>query len=178
MRTHGNLTKWNDDRVFGFITPAKGTADIFVHISEFPQDGIRPQLHELISFEVEINVNGKKRAVRVMRAGQRTLRRPAAAREHHPPRTHKLARALTLLAIAGLGSFGYYQQKEQTMPPETPTIESPTQPAPTTSFSCDGRTTCSQMSSCEEAMFFIRSCPNTTMDGDNDGIPCERQWCN
>jgi hypothetical protein len=44
-------------------------------------------------------------------------------------------------------------------------------------FSCDGRQHCSQMRSCEEATFFIQSCPNTKMDGDHDGVPCERQWC-
>ncbi|MGE0086173.1 MAG: excalibur calcium-binding domain-containing protein [Desulfococcaceae bacterium] len=47
-----------------------------------------------------------------------------------------------------------------------------------TQFRCDGRTRCSQMTSCEEAMFFINNCPDTKMDGDNDGIPCESQWCN
>ena len=46
------------------------------------------------------------------------------------------------------------------------------------SFKCDGRTHCSQMTSCEEATFFLRNCPNVQMDGDNDGIPCEQQWCN
>lgn len=44
-------------------------------------------------------------------------------------------------------------------------------------FTCDGRTHCSQMSSCAEATYFIENCPNTEMDGDNDGVPCERQWC-
>jgi len=44
-------------------------------------------------------------------------------------------------------------------------------------YQCDGRTHCSQMSSCEEATFFLRNCPGTKMDGDNDGIPCERQLC-
>ncbi|HWL62907.1 MAG TPA: excalibur calcium-binding domain-containing protein [Steroidobacteraceae bacterium] len=37
---------------------------------------------------------------------------------------------------------------------------------------------CSQMGSCEEAKYFIRNCPGTEMDGDGDGVPCERQWCN
>jgi len=45
------------------------------------------------------------------------------------------------------------------------------------SFKCDGRTYCSQMTSCEEATFFLKSCPNVKMDGNNDGIPCEKQWC-
>lgn len=44
-------------------------------------------------------------------------------------------------------------------------------------YSCDGRQHCSEMSSCEEATFFIRNCPNTKMDGDHDGIPCESQHC-
>ena len=47
-----------------------------------------------------------------------------------------------------------------------------------TSFKCDGRVYCSQMTSCAEAKFFLANCPGVKMDGDNDGIPCERQWCN
>ena len=48
---------------------------------------------------------------------------------------------------------------------------------PESQFKCDGRTHCSQMTSCEEAKFFIQHCPNTEMDGDHDGVPCESQWC-
>lgn len=44
-------------------------------------------------------------------------------------------------------------------------------------YECDGRQHCSQMTSCEEAKFFILNCPNTKMDGDRDGIPCESQHC-
>lgn len=47
---------------------------------------------------------------------------------------------------------------------------------PITSFECDGRQHCSQMSSYQEAKYFLQHCPNTKMDGDNDGIPCERQF--
>ena len=50
------------------------------------------------------------------------------------------------------------------------------QPAPP-KFICDGRQYCSQMTSCEEARFFLANCPDTRMDGDHDGVPCERQWC-
>ena len=50
--------------------------------------------------------------------------------------------------------------------------------APASSASrCDGRTHCSQMRSCEEATYFLQHCPNTQMDGDRDGVACERQWC-
>lgn len=45
------------------------------------------------------------------------------------------------------------------------------------SFTCDGRQHCSQMTSCAEATYFSNNCPNTKMDGNHDGIPCEQQWC-
>jgi hypothetical protein len=44
-------------------------------------------------------------------------------------------------------------------------------------FKCDGRIYCSQMTSCEEAEFFLENCPGVKMDGGGDGVPCERQWC-
>ncbi|WP_343570234.1 excalibur calcium-binding domain-containing protein [Acinetobacter sp.] len=43
----------------------------------------------------------------------------------------------------------------------------------TSAFHCDGREHCSQMHSLEEARWFVRNCPNTKMDGDHDGEPCE-----
>lgn len=43
-------------------------------------------------------------------------------------------------------------------------------------YECDSREYCSQMTSCEEAIFFSENC-SEKMDGDGDGIPCERQWC-
>jgi hypothetical protein len=46
------------------------------------------------------------------------------------------------------------------------------------SFACDHRKHCSQMRSCAEANYFLAHCPGVKMDGDNDGIPCEEQWCN
>jgi hypothetical protein len=42
---------------------------------------------------------------------------------------------------------------------------------------CDGRTHCSEMTSCEEAEFFLANCPSVKMDGGGDGVPCEKQWC-
>ncbi|MCH7387744.1 excalibur calcium-binding domain-containing protein [Acinetobacter modestus] len=43
-------------------------------------------------------------------------------------------------------------------------------------FQCDGRKHCSQMRSLEEARWFVRNCPDTEMDGDHDGEPCEQQF--
>ncbi|WP_345294579.1 excalibur calcium-binding domain-containing protein [Luteimonas vadosa] len=57
-------------------------------------------------------------------------------------------------------------------PPASPSLPVGSSPA-----KCDGRTHCSQMRSCTEATYFLQHCPNTEMDGDGDGVPCERQWC-
>jgi hypothetical protein len=43
-------------------------------------------------------------------------------------------------------------------------------------FKCDKRKYCSQMRSYEEAKYFLRHCRGVKMDGDRDGIPCERQF--
>ncbi|MBY6062802.1 calcium-binding protein [Pseudidiomarina sediminum] len=40
-------------------------------------------------------------------------------------------------------------------------------------FRCDGRRYCNEMRSRDEAMFFLTHCPETQLDDDNDGQPCE-----
>ena len=113
-----------------------------------------------------------------------------------------LVKVINLLGIivaggAALVAYDIYSSKsaETSSPPPqaaprrvvvTPTVDdrswikpkdnqAVTSSAPQTA--CDGRTTCPQMRSCEEAKYFIQHCPNTSMDGDRDGIPCEEQWC-
>lgn len=59
----------------------------------------------------------------------------------------------------------------------TPQVKATNQPLHAAKdFQCDGREHCSQMRSYEEAVFFNQYCPNTKMDGDGDGIPCEQQF--
>ncbi|TCH63901.1 cold shock domain-containing protein [Acinetobacter sp. ANC 4862] len=65
----------------------------------------------------------------------------------------------------------------QSLRTEVINVAANTQAQVTTSqFKCDGREHCGQMHSYEEAVFFIKNCPNTQMDGDHDGIPCEDQF--
>lgn len=72
------------------------------------------------------------------------------------------------------GVFGHHVQP---LKPAPLTATQLTTAQPPDRFHCDGREYCSQMTSCEEATFFIRNCPNTKMDGNHDGVPCEKQWC-
>jgi cold shock CspA family protein len=180
MRRHGHLTRWNDDRGFGFITPAGGGADLFVHISAFPRDGVRPRPDELISFEVEPGQDGKLRAVRVQRAGSASrARRPAARPSRQADNGWRGAVAMALVITAGVGAllFAYERRGGEVAKPTAPRMGLLPETKPDTRFQCDGRTHCSEMTSCAEAKYFLAHCPGTQMDGDGDGRPCESQHC-
>lgn len=90
-----------------------------------------------------------------------------------------------LLAVAAWKTYTTYQAKMAATANENLLLTEPrarnidvgSSTSSTPKYRCDGRTHCSQMTSCEEATFFVRNCPNTKMDGDGDGIPCERQLC-
>jgi uncharacterized membrane protein YsdA (DUF1294 family)/cold shock CspA family protein len=62
MRRRGILKSWNDERGFGFIEPADGGRDIFVHIKAFPPSTNRPTTGQALIFETELGPNGKPRA--------------------------------------------------------------------------------------------------------------------
>jgi hypothetical protein len=97
-----------------------------------------------------------------------------------------MRRLIVLLVVALLGWQGYrHYQSRAAQAAASTELSSPLPDAatararvePVTPFKCDGRTHCSQMMSCEEATYFLRNCPNVKMDGNNDGVPCEQQWC-
>ena len=46
-------------------------------------------------------------------------------------------------------------------------------PVGKTGFACGNKRTCRQMSSCEEAKFYLNTCGVGSLDGDKDGVPCE-----
>lgn len=186
MRFEGTVTRWNDDRGFGFITPAQGGVEIFAHISAFPKDGQRPHPGERVTFEIGTGKDGKKQASSILCPARKTetpYRLSMPARRDDSPRL--LRRLVPLLLIVGLAGYAYTEYTNDPTPRDTAgstsmiTSENPfSETATAPSFHCDGRTHCSEMTSCAEAQFFLRNCPGVEMDGDSDGEPCEQQWCN
>jgi hypothetical protein len=87
------------------------------------------------------------------------------------------------IVIGALGLFAYQRVRQPTPPVTEPAtkvgfITQPEQPEATqesarSEFRCDGRVHCSQMTSCDEANYFVQHCPGVKMDGDRDGEPCE-----
>lgn len=176
MRFDGTLTKWNDDRGFGFVTPDVGDGELFAHISAFPKRGGRPTVGERISFEVTAGADGKKKAINIAYLARATRRDPPPRRSPAPAKSSfsGLVGAL-LVALAAGGAIYQYKAKGEVSVPES--IVAPEAERTSVHYTCDGRTHCSQMTSCEEATYFLRNCPGVKMDGDNDGLPCEEQWC-
>ena len=87
-------------------------------------------------------------------------------------------RRLVIVAIVALlGWQGHQYYKAAALPESSiaTMIRAPAAAVP--QYKCDGRTHCSQMTSCEEATYFLHNCPGVKMDGNNDGVPCEQQWC-
>jgi hypothetical protein len=84
---------------------------------------------------------------------------------------------IALALIALLAWYGHSQYQRRAQIPNESAQPMALESSVTSVFKCDGRTRCSQMTSCAEATYFLQNCPDTKMDGDHDGIPCEQQWC-
>ena len=90
---------------------------------------------------------------------------------------------LVVAAIAAIGRHVTDPTPGTGSPAEDPTWPSERNSAPPApeveraDFRCDGRTRCREMTSCDEARYFLEHCSGVEMDGDGDRIPCEDQLC-
>lgn len=201
MRYQGRIVRWNEARGFGFIAPEQGDgepkgAELFVHISALQSDGSLPKIGERVSYQLGSGQDGKPRAEQVFfvdrplslagvqpapsvgrqaAAGERPTLARARQRPVYRRRSNWRGKLIPLLVLAGI--FSIYSRFSAESVSPSPTSSFSQQAAPTFVRQCDGRQYCSQMTSCEEATWFLQNCPNTKMDGEGDGIPCESQWC-
>jgi hypothetical protein len=89
-----------------------------------------------------------------------------------------VAAGVALGVLGGVALYGYWTDFDYPLLRSVLSKDTPvTQPRGTPLFRCDGRSRCEQMTSCEEAMFFLKNCKPIELDKDKDGIPCEVQWC-
>jgi len=85
-----------------------------------------------------------------------------------------------LVALQGearLASRGLWAQNDPTPPWEWRKLHPSPSPAAdhsaAPSASCGNKTHCSEMSSCEEAKYYLAQCGVKSLDGNGDGVPCE-----
>lgn len=194
QRITGQLTSWKDDKGYGFISGETGAKPCFVHISAFGTIARRPQIGDTVEFGVATAADGKKQAVQARILGLEPARAPSPgvapqARRERPrhrsgsqprgTRRRGLGVGVLLPLVIAAGIYAYFDFRSDQTPftPPGPAVRAAPQSAAAPRFHCAGKTRCSQMNSCDEALFYLRNCPNTEMDGDRDGIPCESQWC-
>ncbi|MCY7318646.1 MAG: hypothetical protein LH617_07940 [Ramlibacter sp.] len=94
---------------------------------------------------------------------------------------------LLILAIAGYWAYGQYERQQEAkrvaeaaglvVKKKAPAGPKKAEEPPVAFFSCDGRDSCAQMTSCEEAYFYVKSCPGMSSEGTRGGVSCEKQWC-
>lgn len=171
----GHLKIWNEDRGFGFIKSESLKCDTFIHISSLKSMSRRPIVGDIIYFEIEKQSDGKNRAVNCRIEGVSVV---TESHEYSATKNKKFSNLTTLIFVLIIGFFGYQKMssKIDRKFPQTFTTQQTSEqllPVSKTTYHCDGRQHCSQMNSRSEALYFIKNCPNTKMDGDRDGIPCE-----
>lgn len=72
MRYQGRVTRWNDERGFGFITPNGSRNLVFLHVSAFAERPRRPVMDELVNYELSDDQIGRPRAENVTFAADET----------------------------------------------------------------------------------------------------------
>jgi len=93
-----------------------------------------------------------------------------------------MRKLLSVGIVAAIAVFAWRQHRANPRPDidysstPAPEIQSVESAVVQTSFKCDGRKRCKEMTSCEEARCFVQNCADVEMDGDHDGFPCE-DWC-
>jgi cold shock CspA family protein len=189
----GKLQRWNDEKGFGFIAPEnQNQGDIFLHISELKNMSRRPVNGDVIFYQVYTDNNGKTKAINARIEGGSFVKQGKKSTPKQEKNT-LFGTIVSIIFLSGIVWFVFGKFKAQTLEANQDAINQPVYEIPkqkaasedslknTTdskpNYQCDGRQHCSQMTSCEEAMFFLKNCPDTKMDGDEDGIPCEDQWC-
>ena len=65
MRYQGRITRWNDDRGYGFILPNMGGEAVFLHIKALKPRQPRPADDEIVSYELAYDPAGRPRAAAV-----------------------------------------------------------------------------------------------------------------
>jgi uncharacterized membrane protein YsdA (DUF1294 family)/cold shock CspA family protein len=86
MRSTGRISKWKDDKGFGFIVPDGGGDELFAHISEVNAEGRRPAAGDRVSYAVGSDRSGRRCARQVLLDGVplKTARARGQVRDDHP----------------------------------------------------------------------------------------------
>lgn len=71
MRTKGKISSWNGEKGFGFITPLTGGKRVFVHIRAFGNRNRRPEIDQVVTYDLSTDNQGRPCAVMATLTGDR-----------------------------------------------------------------------------------------------------------
>lgn len=185
MRRQGRIVEWNDARGFGFILWHGGNERAFAHIRDFTDRKLRPAVGDVVTYDQTME-QGRPRATAIAYAAapvhpEAQVRSVAAQGDRRAALAGWITAALLVAIVAGV-AWHYRIEHQRRLADERAhhaAAASRTGATPRSSpgvYRCEGKQHCSQMASCEEARFYVAHCPDTRMDGDGDGKPCE-DWC-
>jgi cold shock CspA family protein len=86
MEVLGQVTRWDDDKGFGFITPEQGGVPVFAHISAMRGER-RPCVGDRVLFVPDAGEGGRPRAQHIRLAGELSLDEPSIRKR--PARTSR-----------------------------------------------------------------------------------------
>jgi cold shock CspA family protein len=97
MRIKGEITSWNDEKGYGFISPMAGGDRVFVHIKAFSNRSRRPVVGDVLTYSVSADARGRPCAVDVATAGSSRTARSSQSPDVLP---YAIAAGI-LLAVGG-----------------------------------------------------------------------------
>jgi uncharacterized membrane protein YsdA (DUF1294 family)/cold shock CspA family protein len=113
----GRLTKWNDERGFGFIQPVDKGQTVYLHISELKDSTRRPQLDDTIYYYAIAEEDGKLRADNAFILGARR-KPPSSSRSLNDRTTSPFPiQEIVMLSILPLvGSIHFFVTTRNPLP--------------------------------------------------------------
>ena len=106
MRLQGKITRWDDIIGFGFIDWHGDNTSVFVHTKAFTPRSRRPEIGDIVSYQVSKDKSGKKRAEKV-RWSERPTRQNQSVRS---PRKSVTPVLFTVVFMGTLWSAAYLKR--------------------------------------------------------------------
>lgn len=117
----GQLTAWNDDRGFGFITPDDSKGSVFIHISALKGMSRRPVIGDVILYKVEDN-HGKIRAIHASIVGVSVQQQRSMAHNRSPKSGSGIGFTIGIASIIVIVVIGLFTFIEPRTPSKVPPI--------------------------------------------------------
>jgi uncharacterized membrane protein YsdA (DUF1294 family)/cold shock CspA family protein len=109
MRYQGTIVKWKDDEGYGFVVPRGGGDHVFLHANAVAGRTFRPTEKLEVTYEVELDEKGRKRATDVRRIGD-------VPRRAKIPRSGYFAALVAVAVVVGLALWHFFGKLSAMVP--------------------------------------------------------------